>query len=556
MKIIKHESCEDEITRLKERLAEAEDVLSAIRKGRVDAVMVSGPHGDMVFTLKGADYNYRVLIETMTEGATIISEDGTILYCNSRFAEMVKVPIEYVISASMSDFIEVFDKNRFAAMLKKAVIEPVREEVYIRSKDSDPIPVLLSLRSLSSVEMKSICMVVTDLTPQKKAEQKLKEYADELHKINIELSIRAEQLSRLSSQLTLSEQLERRRLAKILHDHLQQLLVAAKIGLETIFQRPPKEQQKHVTEIAELLSESINASRSLTIDLCPPILYESGLGQALEWLSSWMKEKYRFHVDLKREETPIPMRENMKILLFESVRELLFNAFKHAGVGAAQVELIRENENYLKMIVSDQGAGFDVKNLEKNCDPNTGGFGLFSMRERLSLLGGRFELTSTIGKGTIVSLTAPCQKETVDEPEVKKENFISSNISDETNKKIRVMLVDDHAVMRQGLSSLLSLQPDIEIVGEASDGEEAVDMARKIIPDIILMDISMPKMNGIEATRVIHSEFPGIRIIGLSMHAGNGQASTMLSAGASAYQSKGENTDLLLAAIRGAVKQP
>jgi PAS domain S-box-containing protein len=556
MKIIKHDSSEDKIAKLREKLAEAEEVLSAIRSGRVDALMVSGSGGEMVYTLKGADYNYRILIETMTEGAIILTEDGMILYCNSRFAEMVKAPIEYVIGGSMIDFIEVFDKNRFAAILRQAVFETIREEMYIYSKNGNPIPALLSLRPISYGEMKSICMIVTDLTQQKKSEQKLKDNADELHNKNIELNIRAEQLSRLSSQLTLSEQFERRRLAKILHDHLQQLLVAAKIGLETIFHRKAEEQQKQVREIAGLLTESINASRSLTVELCPPILYESGLSQALEWLSSWMNEKYRFHVDLDIDKTAVPTSENMRILLFESVRELLFNVLKHAGVDSARVELIRKEEEYLKVIVSDVGVGFDSKKIDQISNPNSGGFGLFSMRERLSLMGGDFELTSTVGKGTIVTLTAPCVIEKIYEPELKKEHFISSNSSGETKKKIRVMLVDDHAVMRQGLSSLLSLQPDIEIVGQASDGEEAVNLARKIIPDIILMDISMPKMNGIEATRIIHSEFPGIRIIGLSMYTGNGQAVAMINAGASAYQSKGDNTDLLLATIRGVVEQP
>jgi PAS domain S-box-containing protein len=556
MKIVKHDDSEDKIAELREKLAEAEEVLSAIRNGRVDALMVSGSGGEMVYTLKGADYNYRILIETMTEGAIILTKDGLILYCNSRFAEMVKAPIEYVIGGSMSDFIEVFDKKRFAAILRQAVFETIREEVCIYSKNGDPLPVLLSLRPLSYGEMKSICMIVTDLTQQKKSEQKLKDNADELHNKNIELNNRAEQLSRLSSQLTLSEQFERRRLAKILHDHLQQLLVAAKIGVETIFsQRTAEEQPKQVKEIVGLLTESINVSRSFTVELCPPILYESGLSQALEWLSSWMNEKHRFHVDLVIDKTAVPINENMRILLFESVRELLFNVFKHAGVDSARVELIRKDEEYLKVIVSDEGVGFDSTKIGQISNSNSAGFGLFSIRERLSLMGGRFELTSALGKGTIVSLTAQCIKEKRYEPELKKENPLKSTTSQDINKKIRVMLVDDHAVMRQGLSSLLSLQSDFEIVGQASDGEEAVNLARKIIPDIILMDISMPKMNGIEATRIIHSEFPDIRIIGLSMYTGNGQATAIINAGASAYQSKGDNTDLLLAAIRSVVEQ-
>ena len=91
-------------------------------------------------------------------------------------------------------------------------------------------------------------------------------------------------------------------------------------------------------------------------------------------------------------------------------------------------------------------------------------------------------------------------------------------------------------------------------MGEASDGKEAVDLARQIVPDVILMDIDMPNMGGVEATRIIHSEFPHIRIVGLSMYDDDGQAATMIDAGASAYRSKSVKTARLLAAIRGEVE--
>jgi len=117
--------------------------------------------------------------------------------------------------------------------------------------------------------------------------------------------------------------------------------------------------------------------------------------------------------------------------------------------------------------------------------------------------------------------------------------------------KIRVMIVDDHSVMCHGLSTMLGLQPDIDVVAEASDGIRAVDLAREFIPDVILMDINLPQMNGLDATRIIHSELPQIRIIGLSMYDQEEQGAAMKSAGASAYRCKSDNINLLLAAIRG-----
>jgi DNA-binding NarL/FixJ family response regulator len=119
------------------------------------------------------------------------------------------------------------------------------------------------------------------------------------------------------------------------------------------------------------------------------------------------------------------------------------------------------------------------------------------------------------------------------------------------NSRVRVLLVDDHTVVRQGIAAMLRREPDIEIVGEATDGDDAVDRALELVPDVILMDYGMPRMDGIEATRAIHSAQPQIRIIGLSMYEEADCSAAMLSAGASAYVSKSGKLELLLAAIRG-----
>lgn len=115
---------------------------------------------------------------------------------------------------------------------------------------------------------------------------------------------------------------------------------------------------------------------------------------------------------------------------------------------------------------------------------------------------------------------------------------------------IRVMLVDDHAVLRQGLARLLREEPGIEIVGEASDGESAVSLARRVRPEVILMDISMPGMSGIEATRIIHADLPDTRIIGLSMFEEASVKTSIRDAGAIAYLSKTGPADELFQAIR------
>jgi len=183
------------------------------------------------------------------------------------------------------------------------------------------------------------------------------------------------------------------------------------------------------------------------------------------------------------------------------------------------------------------------------------GLGLNKALDRyLSRPGRRFEIESAPGVGTTISLTVPLdgrEQTKMEQSELIPGEYVPMQVGiKKLDGKIRVMLVDDHPVMRDGLSRMLNSIYDMEVVGEASDGEEAVHMARKLVPDVILMDISMPKMDGLEATRIIHAEFPHIRIIGLSMYDENDQAKAMLNAGASAYRSKSGNSDRLLAAIR------
>lgn len=120
------------------------------------------------------------------------------------------------------------------------------------------------------------------------------------------------------------------------------------------------------------------------------------------------------------------------------------------------------------------------------------------------------------------------------------------------NSPIRVLIVDDHASVRAALNATLEFEPDIDIVGEASDGSEAVQLAQQIRPDVILMDTRMPVMDGLEATRRIVACCPDVRVIGLSMYSADSIVQTMLRAGAAGYVEKSVSLELLLAAIRGA----
>ncbi len=117
-------------------------------------------------------------------------------------------------------------------------------------------------------------------------------------------------------------------------------------------------------------------------------------------------------------------------------------------------------------------------------------------------------------------------------------------------RRIRILLADDHTMLRQVLAVMLQSESDMEVVGEAVDGVEAVELAHKHHPDVILMDVTMPRLNGVEATRRITTELPDTRVIGLSMHDGNYWSNAMQAAGAKAFLSKGEDPQALLETIR------
>lgn len=116
--------------------------------------------------------------------------------------------------------------------------------------------------------------------------------------------------------------------------------------------------------------------------------------------------------------------------------------------------------------------------------------------------------------------------------------------------KIRILIADDHAIVREGISSLLETLPDIEVVGEARNGQEALDKARELTPDIILMDITMPGMNGLEATRLVREQNPDTRVLILTMHEGDEYFFKLLDAGASGYLVKGCSSEELVTAMR------
>jgi CheY-like chemotaxis protein len=182
------------------------------------------------------------------------------------------------------------------------------------------------------------------------------------------------------------------------------------------------------------------------------------------------------------------------------------------------------------------------------------GFGLMTIRERASYIGGSLSIDSTPGKGSRFELTVPLKARDDDSGyrQVLSEQPKSRTIQGIREGITRVLFADDHHVIRQALVNLVNSQPGIEVVGEAANGLEAFEQTLHLKPDVVVMDISMPVMDGVEATRRIKAELPDVRVIGLSMHMDDQLAQAITNAGAETYMVKTASPKELLQAIYGA----
>jgi signal transduction histidine kinase len=218
----------------------------------------------------------------------------------------------------------------------------------------------------------------------------------------------AQKLRLLSTQLSLAEEAERRRIAEMLHEDLQQLLVAARMQLAALCRtRDASEREPITREIADVLERSFKLTRSLSVELAPPVLYEHGLAAALEWLAAETRKNYNVEVMVEADSLANPKAADVRIFLFRAVRELLLNSLKHAGGSAVHITMQHRRPDNVRIIVADDGPGFDPNSLDnKRTDSQT--VGLLNIRERVSSFGGEFHISSGPKRGTRITLLLPC----------------------------------------------------------------------------------------------------------------------------------------------------
>lgn len=232
---------------------------------------------------------------------------------------------------------------------------------------------------------------------------------EQLRKAVKDISVHKRQLQSMASQHTISEEQARRKLAGHLHDNICQSLGVVKMKLDALTKSiSPSDFTAPLQEVAQIIKSTIQDVRSVIVDLSPPVLHELGLEAALEWLAERFHDRNGVLCAFENDRLAKPLDDDVCILLFQSVRELLVNSIQHAQARNVKICALREGDN-IHITVEDDGG--DFKTSERGFPVREArGFGFFNIRERLSSIGGYMEIKSLKGKGRHVTLVAPLKR--------------------------------------------------------------------------------------------------------------------------------------------------
>ncbi len=398
-----------EIDELRQRLQEAEETLNAIRNGEVDALVVSGPGGERVFTLEGAEYPYRVLVESMNEGALTLSLDGLVLYCNAAFARLVERPLDRMMGSDIREFVPDEERTALEDMLRIAQSGDVRAEMPVLGSSQSAFPTLISLSPITNGEEPSIAAIVTDLRERKRneeAEAAVRARDDFLAIASHELR------SPLSALVVTLEILVR------MHDKACKRADAAEELHES--QKLVRRARSQAERIAPLLDRLLDFSQMAS--------GKFALQRALCDLNEIVAESAeRFAQQASRVGSELRLDLENSVLghwdrfrLEQVLTNLIGNAIKYGAGGPIDIRLSKANASAL-VLVEDRGIGIppDALNrifgrFERSSETENFsglGLGLFITREIVEQHGGSIHAENREGGGARFVVELPLKKD-------------------------------------------------------------------------------------------------------------------------------------------------
>jgi two-component system, NarL family, sensor kinase len=533
-----------QITDLLARVAELEETLRAIRMGEVDAVLVSGPEGDQVFTLQGAEHPYRLMVETIDEGAATLADDGTVLYANRSFAEIFDVPLEKFIGAPLNDSVFGEDRELLARLIADANSNIVRGEIRLDSHRQRPRTIRLTLSPVREQGVHTICVVATELT--------------ELIETNEALRVSELSLRQLSARLLKLQDEERRRIARDLHDTTGQKIAVLSMTLDRLAKLVDTRKadiKDALTESRDVVGKIGEEIRTLSYLLHPPLLDECGLASAVLWYAEGFKKRSGIHLDVSIDEELVRLTTDAETALFRVLQESLTNVHRYSGSPSAEIRIF-QSAGKVHLDIIDHGKGVKAGTERPSFEgAPTLGVGIPGMRERIRQLGGQLEVEFS-NEGTRVHASLPVKASTeqsfdqsASELFRDKENF-QANPRQRPDVRKRILIADGHEVMRRGLRGLVESQEEWLVCGEAIEGNEAISKTRELHPDLLILDVSMPGVSGIEAALQILKDDPSIKILFFTMHDSPQMMREISNVGAWGYVAKARAGNDLVDAVR------
>jgi two-component system, NarL family, sensor kinase len=380
-------ACEN--AELQARLAEAEETLRAIRAGEVDAVMTAAKKGAQVFTLNGAEQAYRMLIESMNEGALTLTTDKLILYANQNFARMVKCPLKRVMGSSFRRFLSAADRATLQPLMKAANRSGSKLQLMLRAVDGSQMPVQVSIRptAKNGIGPAVIGMVVTDLTEARRNEQFLRT---------------------LTQRTVQAQEDERMHVGLELHDNIIQRLCAILIRLQALaIQLPAHETatRGEARKLIKLLGRAAAEVQRISRNLRSSVLENLGLASAIRAASAAFVKRTGVPLRLNCAQLAAQLPASSELALYRILEEALRNVEKHARARQVTVHLAKQGD-VAQLTIKDDGIGFARDHRTEGLK-RTGGIGLLSMSERAAYLGGAFEVRSARRTGTEVEVRIP-----------------------------------------------------------------------------------------------------------------------------------------------------
>jgi PAS domain S-box-containing protein len=559
-----------EIADLRSRLEEASETLRAIGIGEVDAVLVQGPQGDQLFTLKGADAPYRVLIEEMNQGAVTLSADGSILYCNRRFADLLKMPIEEIVGSTFSTFVAPLERAEFLKLLELGGVESSAGEITLRAGDASAVPMQLAMGPLPALSAAAICLVATDISESREKETRLRKTMADL--VRAEKEAEAARAEAERANVAKSEFL-----AKMSHEirtPMNGIIGMTDLTLET-------ELSGGQREYLGMVKISAHSLLGLVNNILDFSKIEAGMLQ-LEEIDFSLRDC------IDGGFKPLGIRAAQKGVKLETdiaskvvdllvgdptrLRQILINLTdnaikftKHGSVGL-KVTLEEQGDDRvcLHFSVKDTGTGIPpekqglIFQAFAQVDGSTTrkyggtGLGLAIALQLVEQMHGKIWIESTLGVGTTFHFTAwfgvaqalpfmavtPSVESTGAISEVSTTNLIKRETPVATG--LRILLAEDNQINRILATGILEKRGHSLV--HAANGLEALEIAGAGQFDLIFMDVQMPEMDGFEVTRRIREmeRLTGVHtpIVAMTAHAMTGDRQRCLAAGMDDYLSK------------------